>query len=170
MRRDLGSALRLLVIPTLALVAVVAFSPGRAGLAVRIYVLVLCAVALGLTLRALRRTYPAATPLSPATKRTRSRRSPPSSLARIEHETALGVASTFDLHYRLLPRLRAVAAGLLATRRAISPDADPDAARRVLGDETWDLVRRDRPPPEERLARGIQPTELGRVVESLERL
>lgn len=76
----------------------------------------------------------------------------------------------FDLHRLLLPRLRSVAGGLLATRQRISLDADPEAARRVLGDETWDLVRRDRLPPEDRLARGIEPTDLRRVVESLERL
>jgi hypothetical protein len=163
-------ALRLLVIPTVALVGVVAFSPGRAGLALRIYALVLCAVVLGLALEALRRAYPTASPLRPATRRMRSRRSSPPSLARIEDETALGVASAFDLHHRLRPRIRAVAAGLLATRRGISLHTDPDAARRVLGDETWELVRGGRPPPEDRLARGIPTADLSRVVDSLEQL
>jgi hypothetical protein len=35
---------------------------------------------------------------------------------------------------------------------------------------TWDLVRIDRPPPEDRLARGIAIQDLERVVVSLERL
>lgn len=170
MRRDLVSALRLLVIPTFALGGFVAFLPGRLGLAVRIYALVLCAVVLGLALAALRRAYPRAAPLGPTRKQPQSRRSRPPSLARIEHETALGVAGVFDLHHVLLPRLRAVAAGLVATRRNVSFETEPEAARRVLGDETWDLVRRDRPPPEDRLARGIPPADLRRVVESLERL
>lgn len=170
MKRDLFGTLRLLVIPTLALVVITAFAPGRLGLAVRIYALVLCAAVLRLTLIALRRAYPPAAPLRTAARHVSPRRSPPPSLARMEHETALGVAGVFDLHHLLLPRLRSLAAGLLATRRSISLDADPEPARRALGDETWDLVHRDRPPPEDRLARGIQPTDLGRVVESLERL
>lgn len=170
MRRELVGAVRLLLLPTLVLVAIAAFVPGRLGLAVRIYALVLCASVLGRAVTALRRAYPPATPLRTATSHVKPRRSPPPSLARIEHETALGVAAVFDLHRLLLPRLRSVAGGLLATRQRISLDADPEAARRVLGDETWDLVRRDRLPPEDRLARGIEPTDLRRVVESLERL
>ncbi len=170
MRRALGGALRLLAIPTLALLLIAMLVPGRLGLAVRIYALVVCAVALGLALSALRRTYPAAKPLrEPARRRDRSRRPPPS-LARIEHEAALGVAGAFDLHHRLVPRLRSVAAGLLATRRRLSLEAEPEKARRALGDETWNLVRGDRPAPEDRLARGISPAELRRVVEALERV
>jgi len=168
-RRDLGGALKLLAAPTLALLVIAALVPGRLVLAVRIYALVVCAVALGLALGALRRTYPAATPLrEPARRRDRSRRPP--SLARIEHEAALGVAGAFDLHHRLVPRLRSLAAGVLATRRRLSLEAEPEEARRILGDETWNLVRGDRPSPEDRLARGIPPAELRRVVESLERL
>lgn len=170
MRRDLGGALRLLAAPTLALLVIAALVPGRLVLAVRIYALVVCAVALGLALGALRRTYPAATPLrEPARRRDHSRRPPPG-LARIEHEAALGVAGAFDLHHRLVPRLRSLATGLLATRRQLSLEAEPEEARRILGDETWNLVRGDRPAPEDRLARGIPHAELRRIVESLERV
>lgn len=170
MRRDLAGAIRLLVLPTLALVAIVVFLPGRVGLAVRIYALVLCGVALGLSLSALRRAYPAATSLRGPKGRRKKGRRPPPSLALIEHETALGVAGAFDLHHRLVPRLREQASGLLASRRRVHLASDPDSARRILGDETWDLVRTDRPPPEDRLARGIPPPDLRRVVESLERV
>jgi len=169
-RRELVGAIRLLVVPTLALGVVVAFLPGRLSLGVRLYALVVCAVALGLALAALRRSYPRAKPLRRAVKRTSPRRSPPPSLARLEHETAIGVAGSFDLHHRLRPRLRSLAQDVLASRRRISLDADPEAARRILGEETWGLVRSDRPPPEDRLARGLSPSELGRVVDSLERV
>jgi hypothetical protein len=50
----------------------------------------------------------------------------------------------------------------------VSLDADLEESRRLLGDETWELVRPDRPPPEDRLARGIPPEALGRVVGTLE--
>ena len=64
MRRELLGALRLLILPTLALAAVVAFVPGRAGFAVRIYALVLSATVVALILLALRRSFPSERPLS----------------------------------------------------------------------------------------------------------
>jgi hypothetical protein len=169
-RRDLGGVLRVLVAPTLALLVVGAFAPARLELAVRIYALVVCAVALGLALRALRRSYPRVRPLRPPAIRDSGRRPEPPGLVRIEHEASLGVAGGFDLHFRLIPRLRSIAAGVLASRRRIALDTEPDAARRVLGLETWELVREDRPPPYDRRARGLPIPDLRRVVESLEEI
>ena len=170
MRRDLRRAGRLLVLPTLAFAFVVAFVPGRVELAVRIFALVLCGTALLLTLAALRRAYPRETPLRPRRTRAASQRSIPGTLARLEQETILGVAGSFDLHYRLRPRLRGLTADLLAAQRGVGLDAAPERARALLGGTTWELVRRDRPPPEDRLAAGLPINDLRRVVESLERL
>jgi hypothetical protein len=162
------AAVRFLVLPTLALVVVAAFVPGRAGLALRVYALVVCGTALVLALLALRRAFPPERPLR-SDRRTRTeRRSPPSSLARIEHEAALGVAGSFDLHLRLAPRLRSIASGLLESRRRISLERQPEAARAIVGESTWSLVRPDRDAPDDRLARGIAADELARVVDSLE--
>ena len=119
-RRDLLAALRLLVVPTLALVAVVLFAPGRAGLAARVYALVLAATAVALILLALRRAFPPERPLRDARRAAPARRRPPASLDRIEHEAVLGVAGSFDLHFHFVPRLRSIASGLLASRRRIS--------------------------------------------------
>jgi hypothetical protein len=170
-RRDLIRVVRLLVPATIALVAVVAFVPGRAELSIRLYALLLSAIVLALTVSALRRSYGPAAPLRRLpSKRRPARRGIPGTLARLEQETALGVAGSFDLHHRLRPRLRGLAGDLLATRRNVSFDRDAENARRALGEETWGLVRDDRPPPVERLARGIPISELTRVVESLEKL
>jgi hypothetical protein len=169
-RRDLSAALRVLVVPTLALVAVAAFAPGLLGLAVRVYALLVCAAALAVALLELRRAYPPERPLRRRKRAARTRRRPPPALARIEHEAALGAAGSFDLHFRLVPRLRSLAAGLLASRRRISLDEDSAAARGVLGEATFELVRPDRLPPEDRLGRGISPRDLGLVVDSLERI
>ncbi len=89
---------------------------------------------------------------------------------RLEQETVLGIAGSFDLHFRLGPRLRGLATDLLAARRSVSLDRDPERARTLVGEETWELVRPDRPAPEDRLARGVPINDLRRVVESLERL
>ncbi len=82
----------------------------------------------------------------------------------------LGASSSYDLHYRLRPTLRETAAGLLAVRRGITLDREPERARAALGEETWQLVRRDREPPEDRVARGLDAVRLRAVVESLEAL
>jgi hypothetical protein len=167
-RRDVIGAAKVLVVPTLVLVVVAAFAPGRAGLAVRIYALVVCGTALVVALDALGRAYPPETPLRGRSRRAESTRRPPPSLARLETLAALGVASSFDLQYRFVPRLRAVTAGLLAARRRVELDTDLDAARRILGEETWELVRPSRPAPGDRIGRGITPSELSRVVDTLE--
>ena len=170
MRRDLVRAVRLLSVPTLAFAAVALFLPGRLELSARIYALLVCGAALLVLLRALRRAYPPEHPLQPRQPPRTSKRRPPASLAQIEHEAALGVAGAFGLHFRLRPRLRAIAGGLLRSRRGISLDDDPLRARAALGDATWELVRPDRGPPEDRLGRGLPHAELLRTIDVLERL
>lgn len=167
MKRDLARAARALVVPTIALLGVAVFLPGRLELGVRIYLLVLCGAIVVVLVLALGRAYPNETVLrAPASRPTRA--TPPASLARIELEAALAVASTFDLHYRLVPRLRTVAVGLLSSRRRVSLEQDPVTARSILGDDVWELVRADRPPPQDRLATGIHAREFARTVDALE--
>lgn len=163
-------AARLLLLPTVALAGVVAFLPGRAALAARVYALLVCVVVLTLALETLLRAYPTAARLRPRGRGADPPRRPPHSLVRLEQEAAIGVAGAFDLHYRLRPRLRDLALSLLDTRRRISLDRQEDEARRILGDETWELVREGRSPPEDRLARGLTPAALDEVVRSLERV
>src|SRR5207247_5113412 len=117
MRASLGLALRICALSTLALVLVAIFLTGRLELAARIYALVLAATMLLVALAALRRAYPTATSLHPPARRSGATRpEPPPTLARLEHECALGLAGSFDLHYSLRPRLRVLARALLASR------------------------------------------------------
>lgn len=170
MKRDVIEALRFLVLPTVGLVLIAAAAPGRLELAVRIYALLVCGVALVVALRALRRADPPETPLRNPSRHADRRRHAPPSLERLEQLAALGVASSFDLQYRLVPPLRSIAAGLLASRRRVDLDNDPEAARDLLGEEVWELVRPKRPAPEDRVSRGIPPGGLTRVADSLERI
>jgi hypothetical protein len=169
-RRDLVAALRFLVLPTGAFVLVAGGAPGRLELASRIYALLVCGVALTVAVRAVHRADPPETPLRDPARSADRRRRPPPSLARLEQLAALGVASSFDLQYRFLPPLRSIAGGLLASHRRVELDGEAETARRILGDETWSLVRPARPAPQDRVSRGISPAELTRVVESLERV
>ena len=157
---------------TLVLAVALLIEPGRAGLAVHIYLLVLAAIGLAYLFAALRSALPPPRP-SPfdAALRTRvhaTQRLP--ELERIEREVALGLASAFDLHYRLRPRLRRIATELLAARRGIDLDGSPEAARRALGDDAWEIVRGDREPPHDRFAAGVDIASLRVAVSALEAL
>jgi len=157
---------------TLVLAIVLLVAPGRAELIVHVYVLVLAAIGLGHLLAAMRNALPPRRP-SPfdaaLTKRARPAQRIPE-LERMEREVALGLATAFDLHYRLRPRLRRIAAELLAARRGIDLDASPDAAHRALGDDAWEIVRGDREPPHERFAAGLDIASLRLAVSALEGL
>ena len=171
MKRDLWRGARALFLPTLALLAILAFLPGWLDVAIRVYALAVSGVTLALMIATLRRAYPPTRPLRTArTRRVRARRESPATLARLEQEVVLGSAGSFDLHHQLRPRLRGLAAELLTARHRLSLDGDAEQARELLGEETWALVRKERLPPEDRLARGMPPEALNRVVTSLERI
>jgi hypothetical protein len=93
----------------------------------------------------------------------RNRRTPRlPDVERTEREVTLATASAYDLHYRLLPHLREVAQCRL------------ERAGKAPGPETlgrwWELLRPDRPEPEDRFAPGIKQSELRALVDELERM
>jgi hypothetical protein len=103
----------------------------------------------------------------------RPRRTPAASLPQLERtrrETALAVARSYDFHVRLRPTLREIAAHRLASRRGIDLDTQAEQARRVLGEDAWELLRADRLPPDDRFAPGIEPDSLARLLDRLERI
>jgi hypothetical protein len=90
----------------------------------------------------------------------------PSEIVRIEREITLGTSSAGHLHTRLLPLLRDAA----SARLGIDFDLHPERARAALGDESWDLLRPDRPEPIDRSAPGLPMRRVRTVVDMLERL
>jgi hypothetical protein len=157
---------------TIVLIVTLAVLPGRAEVIVRVYVLVLAAFILAHLLARLRASLPqhTASPVDAALSRRPRQSLRVPELERIEREVTLGQTTSFDLHFRLRPTLRRIAYELLRARRGIDLDANPEAARRALGDETWELVRVDREPPHDRFAKGIDLDSLRHVVVSLETL
>jgi hypothetical protein len=168
-RSVLGAA-RFPVFATLVLLIVLLALPGRVDVAVHVYVLVLAAFGLGHLLRLLRNGLPEPqkSVVDPALRPRRRAVPRIPELEKIEREVILGQATAFDLHFRLRPTLRRIASELLRSRRGIDLDREPEAARRVLGDETWELVRGDREPPPERFGPGLELAALRRVVGTLE--
>ena len=74
----------------------------------------------------------------------------------------LATASAYDLHFRLLPHLREIAQARLER-------AGADAGPETLG-RWWELLRPDRPAPDDRFAPGIREAELRALVADLERM
>jgi hypothetical protein len=74
----------------------------------------------------------------------------------------LATATAYDLHFRLLPHLREIAQCRLERGGKTS---GPDTLGRW-----WELLRPDRPEPEDRFAPGIKAAELRALVSDLERM
>lgn len=92
----------------------------------------------------------------------------PHGLVAIERLVILAEAASFDLHYRLRPILREIAAQRLADSRGLRLDRGGPQVERVLGEGLWELVRPDRPGPESRFDPGVRPQDLRRAIERLE--
>ena len=145
-----------------------ALLPGRRALVFDLYLLLVG----GAVVFALARAVGAAVPLSqpePSELYRRSTQRLPE-LERTERAVFLAASNAFDVHYRLRPILREIAAQRLATRRGLELDRDAEAARAVVGERAWQLVRPDRDPPDLRHGPGIAGDELGEVVAALERI
>ena len=162
---------RLPLLPTLALAAALAIAPSRAALEVHVWLLVVLGIALLAFLALVDTAYPrAASPFDASLVRTTEPVQRPSSLVRLEREVSMAGSAAFDLHLRLRATVSAIATELLSSRRGIDLRTDPEAARAVLGEDVWELVRPDRPAPTVRHAPGIDDAELERVVTALERI
>ena len=88
----------------------------------------------------------------------------------MERELVLGVADADHAHRRLLPLLRAAAAARLSAKHGLELERRPEAARALLGEDVWELLRPDRPEPENRHAPGVPKERLAAVIERVEAL
>jgi hypothetical protein len=162
------TAVGLALLTTLLLVLVVLF-PSRRTLLIEIYELVLGAIAVGTLVSTFRTLEPQAWLRSPFERGPEKPEPTPPipELDRIDRLVVLGTGNEFDLHYRLRPLLRQLAADRLYARDGIDLDREPERAREQLGDELWALVDPDRKLGR-RTALGIDSAELTRDVERLE--
>ena len=158
-------------VATIGLLAARMIAPGRRELELDIYILVLGGFGLLVIASALARVAPREdeSMLEEALEPEPPETAPIAGLHRLEREVALASSREFDLHYRLRPVLREIAADRLE-RRGVTLDSGGPRARELLGDELWSLTEPDREPPSNRQAPGIEFEELERTVERLERL
>jgi hypothetical protein len=164
---------RLLV--TLAMVAFVRVTMAgvgapRSGIADRICLLAAGAVILyALLTRIDRRTVrPATTMLDELAKRRPARPARPARLTALEELAAFGADRAQGEHYHLRPYLRELLRDRFAMR-GIDLDTDPQAPD-LLGDRAWELLRPDRPPPDEPRRSGASPASIRALATLLARL
>ena len=153
---------------TVALVVVLGLHPVSTERIAAGYVLALAAIGLGAATRILgaESWHTRGSQFEHMLSRKESAPSRPSELVRIEREITFGTTSAGHLHTRLLPLLREAA----SARLGIDLELQPERARAALGEETWELVRPDRPEPPDRNAAGLPLRRVRDIVESLERL
>jgi hypothetical protein len=169
-----GTVIRIAVgvaLLTAILLALIVVVPSRRTLLVEVYVLLLATIALATVVSSFRTLEPQAWLRSPFEREPEKPEEPApiAELDRIDRLVVLGAASEFDLHYRLRPLLKQLAADRLHASHAFELDRDPERARLLLGEELWELVSPERKAGR-RTAAGIDPALLAQHVDRLERL
>jgi len=91
----------------------------------------------------------------------------PEVVQQAERLAVLAQATAGDVHFRLRPVLRDIAAELLADLMAVELDGD-ERAEAVLGPDLWEVVRPGRPAPDVRQAPGITAEQLESFLARLE--
>lgn len=155
------------VVVTVGLVIALGLRPVSVREILAAYVLALTAIAL-LVLARMARTEEewerATSELERALAPRKSVRTRPNELVRVERDLVLSVSNAGELHARLLPQLREVANARLAARHDVA------RARELLGEDAWELLREDRPAPDDRAAPGLPLRDIAALVERVEAL
>ena len=114
--------------------------------------------------------------LLPRVAKTQRRRVSPAPPKRpeqlVELERLVATSNTYALHVHayLRPLLAEIASRRLAARGQTLERMSEPVGESLLGDRLWEIVRPDRPFPEDRHGPGITPRELDAMLEVLERL
>ena len=164
MRRHLLDVIVLFVLSSGACLYVSLAVPADRNLAIHVYLLFLGALLMLVVVSGVGGTLPRS-PRSELTLALDERPEPVPpvpQLAKVEREVTLALGSAYDLHARLLPDLREIAAARLE-RSGRQPGPD------TLG-RWWELLRPDRPEPQDRFGPGIREADLRALVADLEEL
>ena len=94
----------------------------------------------------------------------------PDQLVALERVLINGTGSSLHAHASLRPLLSEIAAQRLAVHGQRLQSMPALEGRRLLGDQLWELVRPDRPFPEDRHGPGVSAPELAAMLDVLEGL
>ena len=139
------------------------------GLALLAYVLFLGAVTLVGLIGQLRAALPSAPRFERLLGAAAEQVEPVGQLETIKRGLAAAGWSQGELHYRLAPMVREVAAARLSRRHGIDLDRQPELARTLIGEgRVWELVRPGRERPDNWYAAGWSRRELEELLDELE--
>jgi hypothetical protein len=131
---------------TAVLFLVIDLGTHRRGLAVEIYLDLLCGLLLVGVVAAIRRRLPAARELHrrrvPRPVRKAAR---PQQLEWLERQVGDARDTGYELPYRFRPLVRNIAAAALVREHGVLIDRDPERAESIVGDRIWQLIRPDDP-------------------------
>jgi hypothetical protein len=94
----------------------------------------------------------------------------PQQLVALERLVTTSGSSALSVHAYLRPLLIQIVSHRLAVRGQTIERMPEAVGREALGDRLWDVVRPDRPFPEDRHGPGVRPQELGALLEVIRRL
>ena len=155
---------------TVAAAVAMILVPDRQALVLDVYLLSLGGLILLALVRATRAahsTRPSA--FEQALRPARPKHARPDDLVRLEGQVTLATAAAIDL-YRFRPILQEAAAGRLLRRHGVSLERQPERARRLLGDDAWEIVRPGHDRPRDAFAPGLPLERLRAAVEAIERI
>jgi hypothetical protein len=167
-----GSALVLTVASVILLTTAMAV-PRYAQASAQIFVIVLGALVIRLLVQAVRvaTSAPGPFPFDQALHEPPEQEIPRATEPdRIAFEVGASTYRALELHHRFRRRLRRLAADRLTVEHGVDLDADRDAARSLLGEEAWDLLRPDHEPPEDRFGPGMPIEDIRKIVTAVEDL
>lgn len=131
------------VLAAFALLLARVFEPGRFELELDVFVLAVGGLALVDAVILIREAYPLEPPVSRLARALEREEVQPGrlpELERIERQVTMATATSFDLHTRLRPLAREIAASRLAARGGRLEESEEE-----LGEELWALIRPDLP-------------------------
>jgi hypothetical protein len=164
MRRHLLDLIVLFVLSSLICGYVALAQPNLRNVTLHIYVFLLGGLLMLGTIAAAGELVPRRlrSELDRALSESVQREQPVPELERTLREVTLATATAYDFHVRLLPHLREIAqCRLERSGKTSGPD--------TLG-RWWELLRPDRPEPDDRFGPGIKQAELRALVSDLERM
>jgi hypothetical protein len=150
------------------LIASLALAGPTRGIALLVCVFLVGAVVSALFVRYLRVALPRAPRFERLLTARRERAPRLGQLDAIERRLMLAETSPLDLHFRLRPLVREIVAARLSRRYGLDLDREPQRARALVGARTWELVRPERLPSDERSARGWSKVELAELLDEME--
>jgi hypothetical protein len=164
-------AVKVGLIVTIAAGVAVSFSSGLRAVLLDAYLVAIGAVLLLALVRATRVQAPAAGPsMFDRALQNMRRPAPDSGELTLVRDLDLSILSALHLHIRLRPVLREIAAQRLRAQYGVDLDSEPGRARELIGPATWEVVRPERPPPDDRLSAGPPLSYFREVAAELERL